>query len=101
DGEDAGGNVIKAALQNQSEPKWVPGKTGQGLQLDGKEQSFIRTEAAMNFERTNAFSYGCWVKSSGKGVGALLAKMDDDQALRGFDLLLGDGKLHLHLIHSW
>ncbi|HYV29331.1 MAG TPA: DUF1553 domain-containing protein, partial [Candidatus Eisenbacteria bacterium] len=97
----APGTTVKATLQSQAEPKWVAGKIGKGLQLDGKEQSFVSAGEPVNFERTNAFSCGCWVKNSGKGTGALLAKMDDGQALRGFDLLLGDGKLHLHLIHSW
>jgi hypothetical protein len=36
-----------------------------------------------------------------RGMGALLAKMDDAQAKRGFDLFVADGKLFFHLIHSW
>ena len=100
-GRDGTGQPINARLVSGADPSWVKGKLGQALQLDGKERSYVSAGETLGLERTQAFSYGCWVKQSGKGTGALLAKMDDDNASRGFDLLLGEGKLHLHLIHAW
>ena len=31
----------------------------------------------------------------------MFSKMESTPGLRGFDLLIGDNRLHLHLIHSW
>jgi hypothetical protein len=100
-GQGAEGAEVMGTFQNTNAPTWTAGKLGKGLKLDGSEKSFVTAGSPVSFERTNAFSYGCWVKQSGKGTGALLAKMDDAAVLRGFDLLVGDGKLFLHLIHSW
>jgi hypothetical protein len=100
-GTNASGGEVKGALAEASEPKWVEGTFGKALQLKGEKENFVRLTPGAELEWTNAFSYGCWVKQSGKGSNALLAKMDDAEGLRGYDLLLGDGKLHLHLIHKW
>src|SRR5262249_49116330 len=35
------------------------------------------------------------------GNGAVLSKMDDAASYRGFDLLLVDGRVEVHLVHSW
>jgi hypothetical protein len=99
--QDASGSNGLATLPEGQKPKWATGKVGKALELGGKDKQFVSAGELANFDTTNAFSYGCWVRQSGKGTGALLAKMDDGEALRGFDLLLGDGKLHLHIIHSW
>jgi hypothetical protein len=98
-GQDAQGSEVTGSYQNTNTPTWTPGKVGKGLKLDGS--SFISAGSPVNFERTNAFSYGAWIKQSGKGTGALLAKMDEAAELRGFDLFVGDGKLFIHLVHSW
>ncbi len=100
-GQDAAGAEVKGVFQGTNAPAWTSGKVGRGLKLDGMESSFVTARSPVNFERTNAFSYGGWVKQSGEGTGTLLAKMDDATALRGFDLVVGDGRLYLHLIHSW
>lgn len=101
DAQSASGTNFPGTLEDDKKPKWIQGKLGKALELTGKEKQFISAGEPVNFDTTNSFSYGCWVRQSGKGTGALLAKMDDGDALRGFDLLLGDGKLHLHIIQSW
>ncbi len=100
-GRDAGGQEIKAAFPTTNAPAWTPGKIGRGLKLDGTEKSFVAAGMPVNFNRTDAFSSGCWVKQTGQGTGALLAKMDEAAQLRGFDLLVADGKLYFHLISAW
>ncbi len=91
---------IKAAVPGTNMPTWAEGKVGKALVLDGTEQSGVTTESLVSFERKDSFSYGCWVRRSGES-GALLAKMDGTKELRGFDLFIGEGRLYLHLIHSW
>ena len=61
--------------------------------------SFIAAASAGNFERTDAFSYGGWVKR--ETGGAILAKMDDANGIRGYDLYLNDEKIYVHIIHNW
>lgn len=85
------------------EPEWVPGVTGHAVRLDGNGGHFTCGEA-FNPERTDSFSYGCWVLSENHGqVAALLAKIDDNdqKTFRGFDLFLQNGQLAAHLIHEW
>ncbi len=100
-GQDASGAEVKGAFQSTNAPDWTAGKTGKALKLDGTDSSFVTAGSPVSFERTNAFSYGGWVKQTGEGTGTLLAKMDDATALRGFDLVVGDGRLYMHIIHSW
>lgn len=101
EGESSAGEKVPAALQNSKSPVWTAKFLVRGIQLDGNEKSFLSTEAPLDFERTNAFSYGCWVKQNNEGLGTLFAKMDDGQSKRGFDLFVADGKLFFHLIHAW
>jgi hypothetical protein len=77
----------------------MDGPFGKVLALDGKTDSFLDAGDAVRLERTNKFSYGGWVKPQTDG--AILSKMDDAAAYRGFDLLLANGKVEAHLVHTW
>ena len=49
-----------------------------------------------------AFSYGAWVKLPRQiGRGAVLARMDDGDAFRGWDMWLENDRPGAHLIHHW
>ncbi|MCX6366639.1 MAG: DUF1553 domain-containing protein [Armatimonadetes bacterium] len=52
------------------------------------------------FERDQAFSYGCWVMPEG-GSQAIFSRMDNGLGVRGWDLYLADGQPMAHFIHSW
>ena len=55
-----------------------------------------------DFEKDQSFSYGCWVKpSKGNLTGSLLARMDERQDYRGWDLWIEGGKIAAHIIHKW
>ncbi|HUS37318.1 MAG TPA: DUF1549 domain-containing protein, partial [Verrucomicrobiae bacterium] len=73
------------------------GRIGKGLKLDGKHHLEFKDGAML--ERTNAFSFGAWVKFDAKN-GTVLSKMEPGPGYRGFDLLY-DGKLNVHLINKW
>ncbi|MCZ6792060.1 MAG: DUF1553 domain-containing protein, partial [Planctomycetota bacterium] len=83
----------------QGKPRWGEGKLGGAFLLNGK--NFIDAGNTGDFERTDAFSYGAWLKPRGKVSGAPIARMDDGNRHRGYDLFLADGRLSMHLIHSW
>ena len=67
-------------------------KSGQKIDLGG----------AGDFERDSGFSYGAWVKPANTNASAaILARMDDQQAYRGWDLWQQGGSYGVHIIGSW
>ncbi len=80
-------------------PAWGPGKLGGALAFDGKSHVVIDDGPA--FDGATAFSIGLWLNSNSKGTGALVSKMDDLAAHRGYDVLLEEGKVAVHLVHHW
>ncbi|HEV3261425.1 MAG TPA: DUF1553 domain-containing protein [Gemmataceae bacterium] len=94
-----GGKTLDSVYKGTGQPAWVDGPFGKALMLDGKENSYVDAGQAIRLERTEKFSYGGWVKPQGDG--AVLSKMDDAAAYRGFDLLFANGKLQVHLVNTW
>ena len=93
----AGTNVAKFSSTNP--PPYGTGKIGRSFKFDGKGE-FLDAGQAVALEATNAFSFGAWAKFDPKG-GAILSKMEDGPGFRGFDLLVEEGKLAVHLINTW
>ena len=92
------GENLKGVIQGKA--NWTPSRVDWGLKFDGK--NFVDVGAQADFERTDSFSYGGWIKpSKGSGQGAVLAKMDNKNQFRGYDLLTGDSPIAVHLIHKW
>ena len=79
--------------------QWIAGRFNQALKLDGN--TYVDLGNLGDFERTAPFSYGAWVKPEGAGVGAILARMDNNNAFRGFDMLLSGGHVEVHIVHKW
>jgi mono/diheme cytochrome c family protein len=77
---------------------WSAGKVGGALTLDGK--SYVDLGDAAGFERTDAFSYGAWVRTT-SGSGTPISRMDDKQAHRGWDLFITNDQLMVHIISKW
>lgn len=76
------------------------GKFGTALKLDG-ERAFDAA-AFSEVDYKNKFTLSAWIKiESAASRGAVLAKMDDANRNRGFDLWLQGGKPGMHLIHNW
>jgi hypothetical protein len=58
--------------------------------------------AAGDFERDHAFSFGAWVKLPRADlVGSILARMDDRNNYRGWDLWVENGRIASHLVNQW
>ena len=77
--------------------EFVEGRIGKALKLDGTNSADFG--ALVSFERTNAFSYGAWVKLSGDG--AILSKMAKSPGFRGFDLFFLEDRFEAHLVNAW
>lgn len=78
---------------------WTDGRFGKALKLDGS--SYVDLGDVGRFERTDAVSYGGWVKIPKNGSGALIARMDNANSFRGFDCLISGGRIAPHIIHQW
>jgi len=55
-----------------------------------------------DFEKDQAFSYGAWVRPAGNGAFAgIIARMDESNAYRGWDLFQHGGEFAVHLVSGW
>jgi hypothetical protein len=55
-----------------------------------------------NFDKENAFSFGAWIKVPKPGLsGSIMARMDDRDNYRGWDMRLEGGHIGTHLVHEW
>jgi hypothetical protein len=77
-------------------PEFVEGRIGKALRFDGK--THIDLGQLIDFDRTNAFSFGAWVKVQADG--AILSKMTPKPSYQGFDLYARDGFFEVHLAHA-
>lgn len=83
----------------QGKEQWVAAQFNQGLKLDGN--TYVDLGNLADFERTDKFSYGGWVRPEGKATGAVLARMDNGDSYRGYDMLLSDGYITVHIVNKW
>lgn len=90
--------LIPAAVVT-GKPSWKPGKVSGALEFDGATHLDLGT--TIGFDRRDAFSYGAWVKPVDNQAMAVLSRMDDADAFRGWDMFLSEGKVFAHLIHHW
>ena len=88
---------LEGKLIGAEKAEFIDGRLSQALKLDGK--SFAEFSSLGTFDRTNAFSFGAWIKIQGNG--AVLSQMEKAPGLRGFDVHISDGRPEIHLIHTW
>ncbi len=81
--------------------EWSPdGKLGPAPQL--KAGASFELGDLGDFEKDEAFSYGAWVRPNrDKGAGSPLARMDQKDGYRGWDLFQADGNVAAHILHRW
>lgn len=89
----------KATAKLNGKPQWTAGRLGNAARTNN--QTFIDAGDIGDFERTDAFSYGCWFRANGNVVGAPIARMDDGNSHRGYDIHLSGSAVEMHLIHRW
>jgi mono/diheme cytochrome c family protein len=66
-----------------------------------KAGSTFELGSAGDFEKDQAWSYGAWVKAPGSGQAGVLARMDEDNDFRGWDLWAQERNYATHIIHKW
>lgn len=75
------------------------GKFGKAFLCDTR--NWVDAGQLGDFDNSDAFSYGCWIKPKGNANGAPLTKMNDGNAYRGYDMLFVNGRLSVHIINTW
>ena len=100
------GSVVTASLPSDvsgtidGNAEWKNSRVDWGLNFDGN--TFVDLGNQADFERTDSFSYGGWIRpQKNSGQGAVVAKMDNANKFRGYDMLTGDSPVSVHLIHDW
>ena len=102
--DEKNGNVAKSSASPvrgtiHGKANWSTGKVNGALDFDGN--TYVALDSAPTFDSDTPFSIGVWANPTAKTGMALLSKMDDAAAYRGYDLLFEDGKVVVHLIHRW
>ncbi|MGN6385835.1 MAG: DUF1549 domain-containing protein, partial [Verrucomicrobiota bacterium] len=71
-------------------------------------QAFFTSKATVpvlpevgDFEKDQSFSAGLWVYMTDDNSGSIIARMDEDDAFRGWDIFLEGGKPAVHMVHKW
>lgn len=54
-----------------------------------------------NFAVNQPYSVGCWVKTTGNRGGAIVGRMDNQKAYRGWDVWQNNGEFAAHIIDKW
>jgi hypothetical protein len=81
--------------------EWRDGKLG-GKAAYVNQGAVIEVPAAGDFDSNQGFSYAAWVKlPANDGSGAILARMNEDDNFRGWDLWVEGRRIGGHLINSW
>ncbi|HBE68167.1 MAG TPA: hypothetical protein DDW52_08465 [Planctomycetaceae bacterium] len=91
-GDETVGGKVSGKLKPTTSPR------GAANQFQGK--TAIDFGDLGDFENDQAFSLSAWIRPK-KGVGAVIARMDDSDNFRGYDLYAGTGGLSMHIIHHW
>jgi hypothetical protein len=76
-----------------------PGKLGTALAFDGT--TTVEFAAGGTFESEEPLSFAVWVRPQSTDAMAVLSKMDEVNAFRGYDIILEGGKVATHFVHAW
>jgi hypothetical protein len=84
-----------------SDAAWSPGEITDKA-LTAKAKTPLEIAEAGDLDSQQSFSYGAWIKLPGNvGSGAVMARMDDGNNYRGWDLWIQNDRPAAHLINHW
>ena len=93
---DASGNDRHGTTVNMEGGDWVAGKLNNALQFDGVDE-YVYCGDIGGFERTQAFSLECWVKSTQTTAQTLISKLAGAPVSEGWMLYWQSGVLYFGL----
>ncbi|MEE3175965.1 MAG: DUF1553 domain-containing protein [Verrucomicrobiota bacterium] len=98
------GNIINAQIGGgigKLSGKLIKADRGgaSGLRFDGKS-SFVFDNWPER-KRESGFTFAAWLKLPANGSGSVLARMDEDNSFRGYDLWVQGRAVGTHIINKW
>ena len=106
---DEGGEARKVSYTFNDQPltsalhasaKWMPGNISSNALLV-ESAGAVSFPDAGDFEMDKAHSVALWVKLPAKAGGSIVARMDDDNAFRGWDIFAEGGRIGGHIVNHW
>ena len=95
---DSSGNY-RHGLFVGSKPRWSSGHVKGGLDFAG-DGNVVQLRGLGEFDRDDAFAISAWIRNHHPS-GTFIAKMDDENAHRGFDFGVHENRIWAHLVHHW
>jgi len=95
--DDLADSKRKATIKGKTQ--WDAGKFGKSFKCDAR--NWVDAGQLGDFDTKDSFSYGCWIKPKGSGAGAPIAKMNDGNGHRGYDMYCSNGGMAVHIINTW
>lgn len=104
--QEGAGNTLKVTINGQLREVKAEGISWEDGHVSSKacaaRPGSITTTEAGDFDRTTKFTCSAWVKlSEADKSGAILARMNEDQDFRGWDLWLERGRVASHIVSKW
>jgi hypothetical protein len=102
--EQAGTSVVNAVSNELSgtvrgSADWSSGRIRNCFRFD--RDRYIDLGKAGDFTGKSPFSYGAWICTPGNVSGSAIARMDEKDNDRGYDLYIAERRVATHLIGSW
>lgn len=102
------GNVLAVTVDGKprlvrlgAEPAWVAGVTS-AKAFKRRPETVLEVAGVGDFEKDQSFTCGVWVKVPRENLGgAIVARMDEANGFRGWDMWLDQGRPATHIIHQW
>jgi cytochrome c553 len=88
------------ALTASAAPGWDAGQVAPKA-FQRKGGSVVEVAAAGDFENKDSFTCAAWVKLAPNTGGAIVARMDEKNEHRGWDMWVEGNKVGAHLINKW
>jgi hypothetical protein len=105
---DDGGATLRYELRGQRAEKLLPPTAEWRLGRANVKAAYLNQGAVLelsgagDFENNQGFSYAAWVKlPANDGSGAVLARMNEDDNFRGYDLWVEGRRVGAHIINQW
>jgi len=105
---DGAGKQLKLTVGDQqrsldlaADPTWDAGHIS-AKAFKARTEYPVALSDVGDFERSQAFSYGAWIRIPRRGTtGAVLSRIDDKKDFRGWDLWIEGDRIGAHIIHKW
>ncbi|HVT30538.1 MAG TPA: DUF1553 domain-containing protein [Lacipirellulaceae bacterium] len=105
---DDGGTTVRYELRGQPAAKPLPPTVEWRAGHSGTKAAYLNQGAVLevpdagDFDTKQAFSYAAWVKlPANDGSGSVLARMNEDDNYRGFDMWVEGRRIGGHIINQW